>query len=433
MTISSEVDARTLREISLVPFEAAVLEAGTWSVMTAYNRLHGTYCSEHPLLNDLLKRRVGLRRRDHVGLVRHAQHRARGQRGLDLEMPGPPQWFGDAPRRRGARRRGRREGPRRQGAAHAACCSNARAGSTTPDFGPEQSIDDPEDRAVARRAAAESFVLLHNRDGCRSRSSRRGDEPAAARGDRPERGARDDPGRRQRARARSSRRSRRSPGCASASATRSASSTSAAARASSRRRCSTRRVLDGPLAGRVLRGPRARGRARARRAGRPRLVHVHRAVHARGARRVLDAHLGHGGRARDRARGRSGSCRSAGPGSRSTARSSSTTGSRPGAARRSWASRAPRSPARSSSSRASRTQLEVEYVLAGAVDGRARDRVHAAGAARPARPRGRARGARRRGRVRRRHRRRLGDRGQRPRRRWRCRRRRTSSCARSRR
>ena len=31
-----------------------------------------------------------------------------------------------------------------------------------PDAGPEQSIDDPEDRAVARQAAAESFVLLQN-------------------------------------------------------------------------------------------------------------------------------------------------------------------------------------------------------------------------------------------------------------------------------
>ena len=43
MTISSEVDERTLREISLVPFEAAVKEAGTWALMTAYNRVNGPY------------------------------------------------------------------------------------------------------------------------------------------------------------------------------------------------------------------------------------------------------------------------------------------------------------------------------------------------------------------------------------------------------
>src|SRR6202795_225989 len=94
MTISSEVDARTLREISLVPFEAAVLEAGTWSVMSAYNRLNGTYCSEHPLLIDLLKREWGF-----DGVIvsdwygTHSTVPAAGA-GLDLEMPGPAQWFG---------------------------------------------------------------------------------------------------------------------------------------------------------------------------------------------------------------------------------------------------------------------------------------------------------------------------------------------------
>src|SRR3954468_19550174 len=55
MTISSELDERTLREISLVPFEAAVTEAGTWAIMTAYNRVHGTYCSEHAPLLTLLR------------------------------------------------------------------------------------------------------------------------------------------------------------------------------------------------------------------------------------------------------------------------------------------------------------------------------------------------------------------------------------------
>jgi beta-glucosidase-like glycosyl hydrolase len=60
MTISSEVDERTLREISLVPFEAAVLEAGTWSVMVAYNKVNGVYCSEHPwLIDEVLKREWG--------------------------------------------------------------------------------------------------------------------------------------------------------------------------------------------------------------------------------------------------------------------------------------------------------------------------------------------------------------------------------------
>ena len=36
--------------------EAAVQEAGTWAVMSAYNKLNGAYCSEHPdLLGRILK------------------------------------------------------------------------------------------------------------------------------------------------------------------------------------------------------------------------------------------------------------------------------------------------------------------------------------------------------------------------------------------
>ena len=95
MTISSEVDERTLREISLVPFEAAVLEAGAWSVMSAYNRLNGMYCSEHPwLLDELLKREWGFDGvvvSDWYGTHSTA---AAANAGLDVEMPGPPQWFG---------------------------------------------------------------------------------------------------------------------------------------------------------------------------------------------------------------------------------------------------------------------------------------------------------------------------------------------------
>ena len=166
-TISSEVDERTLREISLVPFEAAVLEADTWSVMAAYNRLHGTYCSEHPLLDRACSKREwsfdGVIMSDWYGT--HSTVPA-ANAGLDLEMPGPAQFFGREPRRGSARGRRRREDPRRQGAARARSCSSAAGGLDTPDFGPELSIDDPEDRAVVRRAAAESFVLLRQSTSC---------------------------------------------------------------------------------------------------------------------------------------------------------------------------------------------------------------------------------------------------------------------------
>jgi len=56
MTMSSEVDERTLREIYLVPFERCVTEAKTWSIMTAYNSVDGLPATQNPrLLNGTLK------------------------------------------------------------------------------------------------------------------------------------------------------------------------------------------------------------------------------------------------------------------------------------------------------------------------------------------------------------------------------------------
>jgi beta-glucosidase len=50
---------RTLFEIYLAPFEAAVCEASVWTVMAAYNRVNGHSMTESPLLADTLKRRWG--------------------------------------------------------------------------------------------------------------------------------------------------------------------------------------------------------------------------------------------------------------------------------------------------------------------------------------------------------------------------------------
>ena len=153
--------------------------------MAAYNRLNGVYCSEHPwLLDEVLKREWGFDGfviSDWYGTHSTA---AAANAGLDLEMPGPPQWFGAEARRRGARRRGRREAPRRHGAPRARRSSIASGALDAPDplaKLPEESVDDPIDRDVARRAASGSFVLLQNRDAAlpldrcarRSRSSGR--------------------------------------------------------------------------------------------------------------------------------------------------------------------------------------------------------------------------------------------------------------------
>jgi len=95
-TISAEVTEDTLREIYLLPFERAV-EAGVWSLMASYNRLNGTYTSEHPwLLGDLLRDEWGF-----DGVVVSdwfATHTTVDAlvAGLDVEMPGLPAFRGEA-------------------------------------------------------------------------------------------------------------------------------------------------------------------------------------------------------------------------------------------------------------------------------------------------------------------------------------------------
>ena len=114
MTISSEPDERTLRELCLVPFEAAVTEAGTWSVMAAYNRVYGTYCSENAMLLEGVLRGEwgfeGLVMSDWFG-THSTGRRERRARPRDAR----PAAVVRSRARGRARRRGRRGGRRREG------------------------------------------------------------------------------------------------------------------------------------------------------------------------------------------------------------------------------------------------------------------------------------------------------------------------------
>lgn len=89
MTISAAVDERALRETYLKAFEIAVKKGRPWTVMCAYNRLNGTYCSENvDLLTGILREEWGF-----DGLVVSdwgaVSNRVLGiKAGEDLEMPG---------------------------------------------------------------------------------------------------------------------------------------------------------------------------------------------------------------------------------------------------------------------------------------------------------------------------------------------------------
>jgi beta-glucosidase len=88
MRVSSDVDARPLREIYLRGFERVVRDAQPWTVMCAYNKINGVYASEDPwLLTQVLRDDWGFE-----GLVVSdwgaVNDRVVGlPAGLDLEMP----------------------------------------------------------------------------------------------------------------------------------------------------------------------------------------------------------------------------------------------------------------------------------------------------------------------------------------------------------
>lgn len=153
MTINAVVDERTLREIYLTGFEIAVEKGSSSSVMAAYNRLNGEYCSENDwLISRILREEWGF-----DGIVMTdwgaCNDRVAGVRaGLDLEMPGNSgvndavivealdvvvrrmlEWIATAAKSKEAH--------------------------------PPVPVDWDDHHQLARRAAVESFVLLKNDGG----------------------------------------------------------------------------------------------------------------------------------------------------------------------------------------------------------------------------------------------------------------------------
>lgn len=87
-TVNAEVDERTLREYYLKVFEILLANSNPTSIMCAYNKLNGIWCSENKyLLNDLLKEEWG-----YDGLVVSDWGAVHDickclKAGLDLQMP----------------------------------------------------------------------------------------------------------------------------------------------------------------------------------------------------------------------------------------------------------------------------------------------------------------------------------------------------------
>lgn len=91
-TVSSEVSERALREIYLPAFKAAVQKAGVKAVMTGYNPVNGTYCTENKYLIDILKKEWGFKGMLMSDWACTYSADQAANNGLDLEM-GSNDWF----------------------------------------------------------------------------------------------------------------------------------------------------------------------------------------------------------------------------------------------------------------------------------------------------------------------------------------------------
>ena len=89
MVSNSLVDDRALREIYLRGFEIAVKKAQPWTIMMAYNKLNGTYCTENTwLMEHVLRGEWGFKGLTVSDWMAVDDRVKSIENGLDLEMPG---------------------------------------------------------------------------------------------------------------------------------------------------------------------------------------------------------------------------------------------------------------------------------------------------------------------------------------------------------
>jgi len=158
MVINAIVDERALREIYLAGYEIAVKEAQPWTVMCAYNKVNGTYASEHnTLMREILKDEW-----EHEGLVvtdwGAMNDRVKGLKaGIELEMPGSPN--GNDAKIVAAVQSGQMDETVLDSAVARILAIIFRAEET---LSQDYTYDSEAHHALARKVAGESAVLLKN-------------------------------------------------------------------------------------------------------------------------------------------------------------------------------------------------------------------------------------------------------------------------------
>ena len=162
MTVDAQIDEVTLREFYLRPFESTVIDAGAWGVMSSYNKLNGAHAANnHDLLHEILRVDWGF-----DGFVVSDWFGAHDtvesvKAGLDIPMPGPSTIYGKR------LLRAAEEGKVSDAEIDARVLAVLRLIERThvddrPASSLERTVDDRNERATIRAAAAAGTVLVRN-------------------------------------------------------------------------------------------------------------------------------------------------------------------------------------------------------------------------------------------------------------------------------
>lgn len=160
--VQAIISERALREIYALPFQLTVRDSQPGSFMTAYNGVNGTYCSENPKLLDTMLRNEwgwdGMIMSDWYGCYSVTEAALAG---LDLEMPGPTRFRGEALKFNVSTDKVRTHILDQRAKAMLEFVKKC-AASGVKENAPEKTADTPETAELLRRIGNEGIVLLKN-------------------------------------------------------------------------------------------------------------------------------------------------------------------------------------------------------------------------------------------------------------------------------
>ncbi|KAH8881964.1 glycoside hydrolase [Thozetella sp. PMI_491] len=163
MAVNVMVTDRALREIYLLPFMIAIEMAQPRLVMTAYSKINGCHVAEsRQMLQDILRdewKWDGLVVSDWFGTYSTS---SAIKAGLDLEMPGPTRWRGEALAHAVASNKVKRSELDARARNVLRLIKHATENTSIPPRAPETQLNTPEHITLLREAAAKSIVLLKN-------------------------------------------------------------------------------------------------------------------------------------------------------------------------------------------------------------------------------------------------------------------------------